>query len=248
MTQPLVLLHAFLASSAMWQPLRAALPGTLELITPDFRGAPGVPIGDVQPSLDVLADDVAALLDERGVDRAIMCGLSMGGYVTMALLRRHPERVAGIVLADTKAGADDEKARAGRVRIAEIIEAEGNTRVAVEELYPSYIGGTTKEQRPQAASLVKVMIEDTPPEGAAWWERAMAARPDSLDVLKQTELPALVIVGDEDPIVTPDDVQAMVDAMPHARLLRIPDAGHFSAIETPQTFASALADFVGGIG
>ena len=114
MTLPIVLLHAFPLSSLMFEPLRTALPATCQLITPDVRGASGdgVPLLDVSPSLDVLADDVADLLDAHGIARAIIGGVSMGGYVTMAFLRRHPERAAAVVFADTKANADAGPARA----------------------------------------------------------------------------------------------------------------------------------------
>jgi pimeloyl-ACP methyl ester carboxylesterase len=231
-------------SNQMWQPLRAALPDTVELITPDLRGAPDVPLGDAQPSLDVLADDVARLLDEAGVGQAIIGGLSMGGYVTMAFLRRHGDRAKAVVLASTKAGADAETARANRLRIADTLEKEGTTRVLVDEVLPTLVGPTTKAERAQAAKLVRAMVEATPAASAAWWQRAMAARPDSFETLGAVDVPAVVIVGEEDTTAPLVEGQAMVDVLPKARLVQLPKVGHLSAVESPEAFAAALLGFV----
>src|SRR5579884_846254 len=105
---PVLLLHAFPLSSAMWLAQREALSGDYRVITPDQRGFGGSPLGEDEPSLDAAADDLAALLDGKDLDRVVLGGLSMGGYVAMAFLRRHPQRVAALVLADTRAGADGE--------------------------------------------------------------------------------------------------------------------------------------------
>lgn len=252
MPLPVVLLHAFPLSSRMWRPLRAALPADVELITPDLRGAPGAApsaapnaaLGAAEPSLDVLADDVARLLDETAVERAIVGGLSMGGYVTMAFLRRHPDRVAGVVLADTRAVADAESARANRLRIAETLDAEGTARVLVDEVLPTLVGSTTKAERAAVMANVTAMVEATPPASAAWWERAMAARPDSFDTLRACAHPALVIVGEEDTLTPQTDAQAMVDVLATARLAVLTGAGHLSAVESPDAFAAVLLGFV----
>jgi len=244
MPLPLVLMHAFPLSSRMWQPLRMALPGDCELITPDFRGARGELLGADPPSLDLLADDVAALLDSRGIERAIVGGLSMGGYVTMAFLRRHAHRVAGVMLADTKAEADSEPARINRERIASIAEEEGNSRVLVDEVLPTLLGPTTLSSRADVLASVRSMMSATPPSAAAWWERAMAARPDSFETLRSVPVPALVIVGEEDQLVTPAQAAAMAQALPDAQLAELPSAGHLTAVETPEAFGFALLSLI----
>jgi pimeloyl-ACP methyl ester carboxylesterase len=248
MAVPIVLLHAFPLSSRMWQPLRAALPSRLELITPDFRGTPAVRLGEAQPSLDVLADDLARALDAANVGRAIISGLSMGGYVTMAFLRRHPDRAAAVVLADTRAGADADAARANRLRIAAALDTEGTTRVLVDDVLPTLLGSTTTTSRPDVVAFVKEIVESASPRGAAWWQRAMAARPDSFDTLRAVQVPALVIVGAEDALTPPSEAQALVDALPGARLVELPAAGHLSAVETPEPFAAALVEFAREVG
>jgi pimeloyl-ACP methyl ester carboxylesterase len=242
-----VLLHAFPLSSAMWLPQREALSANYRLITPDLRGFGGSPLGDDSPSVDVMADDVAALLDAKGIEGAVVGGLSMGGYVTMAFLRRHRDRVSAIVLADTKASADNEAARANRERIAERVVNEASTSVLLDETLPALVGETTKERRPLVLGRVKALVESAPPAAVAWAQRAMAARPDSLDDLRAADLPALVVVGEEDALSPVADAHAMVEALPNARLVTIPSAGHLSAVETPEEFTTALSDFLAGL-
>jgi pimeloyl-ACP methyl ester carboxylesterase len=237
MPLPVVLLHAFPLSSRMFEPLRSAAPD-LELITPDY--APS-------SSLDTLADDVAALLDANEVERAVIGGVSMGGYLTMAFLRRHRSRAAAVVLADTKADADSDAARANRLRIAKALDDEGSGRVLLEEVLPTLIGETTKRERPETLKFVTDLVSAASPPAAADWERAMATRPDSLATLRATAVPALVVVGVEDVLVSPDQARAMADALPQGRLVELPAAGHLSVVETPAAFAAALKEFAGGL-
>jgi pimeloyl-ACP methyl ester carboxylesterase len=233
MALPIVLLHAFPLSSRMFEPLRAKLSG-VDLITPDYAAS---------SSLDALADDVAALLDDREVDRAIIGGVSMGGYLTMAFLRRHRSRAAAVVLADTKPGADSDDARANRLRIAQALDDEGTSRVLLDEVLPTLIGPTTKRERPGVVDFVTQLVAAASPKSAAGWERAMAARPDSLEILRSLDVPALVVVGAEDVLVSSEQARAMADALPHSRLVELPAAGHLSVVETPGAFAVVLRDF-----
>jgi len=245
--QPVVLLHAFPVTSAMWAEQRDELAGICHVLTPDLRGfgASGFPEGFdlARPSLDDMADDVLAMLDARGIERAVLGGLSMGGYVTMAFLRRYPERVQAVIFADTKAAADPEPARANRLRMADTALAESSSRVVLEEVVPKILGRTTVEQRPDIVGRVHDLAAATPPVTVAWAQRAMAARPDSVDTLASVEVPALVVVGEEDVLTTVDDARAMVDALPDARLVTIPEAGHLSAVEQPEAFTEAIREF-----
>jgi pimeloyl-ACP methyl ester carboxylesterase len=244
---PLVLLHAFPLSSTMWLDVRNDLAGGARVITPDLRGFGGSGLGDDEPSLDHMADDVAALLDRFGLDRVVLGGLSMGGYVSMAFLRRHPARVAALVLADTKAGADPEPARANRERIAAALDAEGTARVLLDDVLPTLCGGTTVRARPLVIGRVRALVEATPPAAAAWAQRAMAARPDSIETLQATDVPALVLVGDEDSLVDEPTARELTDALPQGRLVTLPGSGHLSAVETPEPFAAAVSSFVSGL-
>ena len=256
MTPPLVLLHAFPLSAAMWAAQRDALDGPYRVLTPDQRGFGGRPLGDRDsapsgtplgtepPSLEVVADDLAALLDAEGLDKVVLGGLSMGGYVAMAFLRRFADRVAALVLADTKASADTAAARDNRERIARTVLAERSPRVLVEEVLPALVGETTEASRPQVLASVRALVEAAPPDAVAWAQRAMAARPDSFDVLRATALPALVMVGAEDRLATVDDAAAMAEALPNGRLLTIARAGHLTAMEDPAEFTASLRGFL----
>lgn len=240
---PLVLLHAFPLSSAMWLAQREGLARVCHVITPDLRGFGGSRLGDDEPSLDLMADDVAALLDDEGIDKAVIGGLSMGGYVTMAFCRRHPDRVLGVILADTKASPDPPQARENRERIAQAVLASGS-EVLVREVLPGLIGPTTKERRAMVFGRVKGLVQSAPPGAAAWAQRAMAARPDSSDTLAALKVPLLVIVGEEDELSPPSDAAAMAKAAPDGRLEVIPKAGHLTAVEQPEAFNAAVTEFL----
>lgn len=242
---PLVLLHAFPLSSAMWREQRDGLCDVARVVTPDLRGFGGSLLGQDEPSLDLVADDVAAALDALGLDRVVLGGLSMGGYAAMAFLRRHPGRVLGLVLADTKATADPEPVRDRRERIAMRLEAEGTAEVLLESVLPALCGPTTQRDRPLVLGRVKALVEAAPPAAAAWAQRAMAARPDSLDVLRTVAVPALVLLGDEDELSTRGDADAMLAALPDAELEVLPGSGHLSAVEVPGEFTAAVRTFLG---
>jgi pimeloyl-ACP methyl ester carboxylesterase len=247
--QPVVLLHAFPVDSGMFAGQHGALGDGVRLITPDQRGFGGSPLrGDPasmgRPSLDIAADDVARLLDSLGLDRAVVGGVSMGGYVTMAFLRRHPERVAGLVLANTKYAADAEEAAQNRLRIAAEVEAAKSSAQLGDEVFPRLLGETTMLKRPEFASSVRVIAENAPPASVAWAQRAMAARPDSEEVLRGADLPALVIVGEEDQITGVAEAQALAAALPKSTLTVLPGAGHLSALEDPEAFNAALTSWL----
>lgn len=245
---PVVLLHAFPVSSAMWLSQREALAPAYRVITPDQRGFGGSPLGADDPDLGLAADDVVALLDAKNIDSAVIGGLSMGGYVAMALLRRHPQRVRALVLADTKAGADPEPARANRHRIAAAVEADERSSLLLEEVLPTLVGPTTVATRPMVHGRIRAMVQSAPAAAVAWAQRAMAARPDSLDTLRAATVPALIIVGEEDTLSPSTEAEVMTAAIGDARLVRIPAAGHLTAVEAPEPFNTALLSFLDRLG
>ncbi len=242
-----VLLHAFPLNASMWSAQREALSASYRVLCPDQRGFGGSQLGHDDPSLDEVADDVAAMLDARKVETCVLGGLSMGGYVAMAFARRHPDRLRGLVLADTKASADTPEAAANRRRIAdEVIEA-GHARQLVDEVLPKLLGATTKEQRPLVQGRVKALVERAPQYAVAWAQRAMADRPDSVETLRGVGVPALVVVGEEDELSPPADARVMADALPDARLVTIPGAGHLTNVEAPEAFNAALLEFLAAV-
>ncbi len=241
----LVLLHAFPLSSVMWEGVQQPPADRWRRITPDLRGFGSAPLGADQPSVDRYAEDVVAELDRLGVERAVVGGVSLGGYVAMALLRRHADRVEAMVLADTKASADTSQAAQNRHRMADRVLAEDSVRMLADELVPRLVGTTTREQRPDVVARVTKIALSAEPAAVAWAQRAMAARPDSFDVLRATSVPALVLVGEEDELTPESDARAITEVMRGARLVILPAAGHLSPLEVPDEFGAAVGEFLG---
>jgi pimeloyl-ACP methyl ester carboxylesterase len=242
---PLVLLHAFPLDGRMWQAQLDELPGRegseARVLAVDLRGFGGTPLGDDAPSLEVLADDVALMLDQAGIERAVVGGASVGGYVSMAFARRHRERLAGLLLADTKASADTEEARANRERIARTVLEEDGVRLLVDEQLPEpLLGATTARRSPELVAHVRKIIEEARPGAVAWLQRAMAARGESWDVLEGLDVPALVVVGEEDRLAPVAEAERMAAVLPQGELTVLPGAGHLAALEVPEAFNDAV--------
>ncbi len=244
---PLLLVHGFPHSRAFWAPMVEALRqrAGVRAIAPDLRGFGDTP-ARAPLTLDQHADDLVALLDHLGIARAVVCGLSMGGYVALALWRRHPGRVRALVLADTRATADDDAQRAKRVELAGVARAEGSAAVADQQL-PGALGKTTRASDPARVAGLRALMAGASVEGIVGALDAMRERPDSTPTLAGITVPTLVVVGTEDVLTPPKDARALAAGIPGARLVESPAAGHVSAWERPEAFAAALAGFVGGL-
>jgi pimeloyl-ACP methyl ester carboxylesterase len=215
------------------------------VVAPDLRGFGDAP-AEPPLTLDRHADDVAALIGRLGARRAVVCGLSMGGYVALALWRRHPERVRALVLADTRAGADDEAQRARRVALAETARREGAAAVAASQL-PGALGRTTREGDPARAEALRALMASASVEGIVGALDAMRTRPDSTALLPTIAVPTLVVVGAEDVLTPPKEARALAAAIPGARLVELAEAGHVSAWERPEAFTDALVGLLSGL-
>ncbi|WP_372593032.1 alpha/beta fold hydrolase [Actinotalea sp.] len=251
---PLVLLHGFPLDHRMWfdvTPLLAGEPWVLAPDLPGFGTSPTGPdvaqtVGGSGPSIEVMADGVAATLRAAGVDRAVVAGLSMGGYVAMALVERHPELVAGLALLDTKATADAEQARARRLEIAGTVEIE-DTIEAVLGMRSALLAPAHRTGRPDLVERLEAWIRDQGPDGVAWAQRAMAARPDRSAVLAAFDGPSVVVVGEFDELSPPEVAREMVGLLSDAELVVVPAAGHMTTIENPEPVAAALTGLLGRV-
>ena len=249
---PVVLVHAFPLSRVMFDEVATSLADRRRVIVPDLRGfgdSPGP--GSDEPSVEAMADDVVALLDHLGIRRCVLGGLSLGGYVAMAMMRAYRERIEAVVLMDTKASADTDEGRANRERIAQAVLDHG-TR-ALRPMLETLLGATTRARRPEVVARVTGWLDEVDPAAVAWAQRAMAARPDSFGTLAEAgaadgERPGVrgfVVVGEEDMVTTHDDALAMAAAFtPHAPVHVIADTGHLSAVENADAVAGALRDVV----
>jgi pimeloyl-ACP methyl ester carboxylesterase len=244
--EPLVLLHAFPLHAGLFDELAQRLPG-YRVITPDLRGWGASPLGDSPPGLDVMADDVAACLDRLGLARAIVGGVSMGGYVTMELLRRHPDRLSGALLVDTKDEADASAARATRLAMVRAV-LDGGPPVLGDilgGLLEGLLGATTRARRPDVVATVQGWLDAADPEAVVWAQQAMAARPASGDTLAATRVPLAVVVGEEDTLAPPDVARAMAQARPGTPVEVVPGCGHLAVVEDPDATAQAVLRVLG---
>ncbi|PVU83665.1 alpha/beta hydrolase [Cellulomonas sp. WB94] len=242
---PLVLLHAFPLDSRMWDDMAPLVAGARTVLAVDLPGlGRSAGLGTSAPSLDDAADAVAQTLTAVGLERAIVVGLSMGGYVALALLDRHPALVAGLGLLDTRSTADDDAARANRLRVAAELESSG-TVDAVRPMATALLGESSRTLHPELVDRVGALIGQQSAAGVAWSQRAMAARPDRTAVLHQFEGPALVLVGDEDVAAPVAAAEHMVAALAASQLVVVPHAGHLTAIEDPDAVADAISELAG---
>ena len=229
-------IHGFPLDHSMWRHQLAAL-SRWRCVAPDLRST------GTEFSMEAYARDLIQLLDELQIERAVMCGLSMGGYIIFELLRRFPERVQAAVLCNTKAGADTPDARRGRDALAVRVEQQG-TGVLVAELVPKMLAGATRERQPAVVREVTEMVERQSVAGVVGALRALRERPDSMPLLATIRMPVLVIAGDDDQITPAAGMREMAQAIPDAEFVLIPEAGHLTPLEQPVAVNLALERFL----
>jgi pimeloyl-ACP methyl ester carboxylesterase len=231
----LVLIHAFPVDAAMWEEQAAALAGEADVAAPSLPGFGGTPpVGDVM-TMDAAADHVAAEMDRAGIDRAVVCGLSVGGYVAFSMWRRHRDRIAGLALADTQAGPDDEAGRERRRLVAEKARGRGSEAIADEP--PPLL---SEHAEPALWERVKEMIRRQPGDSIAAASLGLGERADARPLLPEIDVPTTVIVGSADTLTPPAMSEAMAAAIPGAELVVLDGAGHLSNLEDPDGFTAAL--------
>jgi pimeloyl-ACP methyl ester carboxylesterase len=242
---PVVFLHAFPLNRTMWDPQVGALVAECRCIAIDMRGL-GESHGGGPYTMDRYADDVIGVLDTLQIERAVIVGLSMGGYVAFALWRRHRARVRALVLADTRAGADTEEAAERRRMLIEVAETQGPAAVANLQI-ASLVGKTTRDKRPDIYDAVHRMIAQAPTEGIIGALEAMLARPDSSETCATIDVPTLVVVGDEDAATPPREAKALSAAIRGSRLEILQGAGHLSNLERPAAFNTVVSEFLASL-
>lgn len=242
---PVLFLHGFPLNRTMWEPQIGALVSEARCIPIDFRG-----FGDsaARPpySMDRYADDVAAVMDALQIERAVVVGLSMGGYVAFALWRRHRDRIRGLVLADTRATADTAQGIEGRRELIRVAETQGATGVANMQI-AGLVGRTTRDRRPDIYDALHRMIAQANPDAIVGAARAMMHRPDSTPTLATIDVPALIVVGEEDAITPRKDAEVLHAGIAGSRLEVLHQAGHLSNVERPAAFNTVVGEFLGSL-
>jgi 3-oxoadipate enol-lactonase len=240
---PIVFLHAFPLDARMWTPQLSTLPDRWRGVAPDLRGF-GQSVG--QPPARAIGDhaaDVLALIDAVQGGPVVLAGLSMGGYIAFECWRRRPTAVRALVLADTRAEADTDEARAKRVKMQALAQASGATAV-IDAMLPNLLGATTQTGNPHLAQEVRGWAAATPASGIVDALEVLRTRPDSRPTLSTITCPTLVIVGREDALTPPSAAQVMRDGIAGARYVEIAEAGHLANVEQPQAFNAALHAFL----
>jgi len=242
---PLVLLHPFPAHHAFWLQAAQSLTSRYRIILPDLRGHGESEIGDGPATMEKHATDLARLLDEAGVGRAIFFGVSIGGYILFEFWRRYRGRVAALGLCCTRPQADADDARNTRLKNAELVLERG-TEWFVDLMTPKLLGKTTQETRPDLVAEARRMLLKMSPQDIAQVQQGMAARPDSIATLKTIHVPALVVMGEEDTSIPLSDGELMRQHIANSRLAVIPKAGHFAVWEQAEAAGTLIRQFVDG--
>jgi 3-oxoadipate enol-lactonase len=243
---PLVLLHAFPLNRRMWAPQVEALSETRRVITPDYPGFGRSPRPPAQPDVRYYAEQIRDLLDALRLERVVLGGLSMGGYVAFACMRLFPERVTALVLANTRPDPDPEEAKQARRDLARKVAEEGVgvlPRVQMERL----LAPQTLEGNKAVVEYVRDIMLESSPDGVVAALGAMRDRPDSTELLGQIKVPTLVIGGAEDALSTPEVMGRMAAKIPASEHTTLEGTGHLSNLEAPQSFNAALLDFLAKI-
>jgi pimeloyl-ACP methyl ester carboxylesterase len=240
----LLLIHGFPHDATLWEHQINALSDVAQLIAPDLRGF-GSNAAEPGPDLRIedYATDLLKLLNDRGIEKVIVAGLSMGGYVALSFLEKYPDRVRALILCNTRAEADDE---AGRKKRYEVVEKamNGGVPVIARELLPKMLAERTKNEQPEEVRKLEEMMLRQPPEAIAAASKAMATRKDQREFLRSIKIPVLIITGDQDPIMPLPTSELMHTSIIGSEMNVLKDAAHLSNIDRPAEFNAAVRDFL----
>jgi len=245
---PLLLIHGFPLNREIWRPQIETFSATARVIALDLRGHGQSPPTGGPYSMDLLADDCADVLEVLKVDQpVVVCGHSMGGYVSFAFYRRHSEKVAGLILAATRSGADSDEAKINRDKSAQGIEIHG-TQPVIDSMLPIIMAPQTYLERPELVTRVRDIMSQTSASGMISALLGMKTRSDSTPTLGQINVPTLIIHGADDQIIPLSDSEDMQSMIPDSQLDVIPDAGHLPNLEQDQLFNQPVKNFLTKLG
>jgi pimeloyl-ACP methyl ester carboxylesterase len=245
-TPPLVLLHGYLCDHTLWDGVLSRMPGNLAILAPDLPGFGGAPVLSGEPSIEAMADHVARLLEDRGIARACLAGMSMGGYVALAFAERHRDKLAGLALVSSQAGADAAVPRRWRRSIISSVRNHGAAaawRALIPKLFSSQ-----RQAAPEASRLAAESAARSSAEGICWAQEAMSRRPDRTEILRTIRIPCLVLHGSADAVIPPERARKEAAALLNVRYIELPGAGHATPWEAPGVVAGAFVDWLDCVG
>jgi 3-oxoadipate enol-lactonase len=244
---PLLLIHGFPLNRSLWEPQIRELSTFARVLAPDLRGYGESEAPTGVYAMEMLARDCQALLEAASVDQpSVVCGLSMGGYVALAFYRLYPERVAGLILAATRAGADSEEGKSNRDKTAAQAREQGANAVAAAML-PKMMSPKTYATNPELVERVSDIMGSASVEGIVGASLGMKERPDSSELLAKIQVPTLILHGSDDQLIPFKEAEAMQGAIEGSRLRLLPDAGHLLNLEQPELFNQAVQDFLASL-
>jgi Predicted hydrolases or acyltransferases (alpha/beta hydrolase superfamily) len=241
---PIILLHAFPLDRSMWHmQTEALISAGFRVILPDLGGFGENNIFSDPNTMENSASEILALLDHLNIERAVIGGLSMGGYVSFNLYRIAPERFESLLLFDTTPTADTPEKREARFDLIKNIEAEGSQTLS-KKMLPNLVSEQTKKENPELYANLEERFRKVNPKAAIAALRGMASRLDHTYLLEKIEVPTLLIFGEEDRVTNLDAAKLLNSRIPSSELQIIPGAGHFSNLEAPETFNRFLLEFL----
>ncbi len=240
---PVIFIHGFPFSHAMWSPQLSDLPSGIRAVAYDLRGLGASDPGDGQFTIEGHVDDLIALLDSLHLAKVVVVGLSMGGYIALRALQRNPGRFSAAILCDTRSEADSDEAKLKRAAQIKSVKVEGSAAFA-EGFLKAVFAAETFQKNPQAVALIRDIIVATSPRSIAGTLLALAARTDTSAALHQIAIPTLILVGENDGVTPPEAARSMHAKIPGSQLQILPGAAHMSNLENPETFNRALWEFL----
>lgn len=240
---PVVFIHGFPFNNTMWNPQIKRLPKNLYGITYDVRGHGSSGVGDGQYSLELFIDDLVALLDYLSLQKAVLCGLSMGGYIALRTVEKHPDRIQGLILCDTKSESDSDDAKVKRSATIKTVKTLGVQRFS-ESFVKSVVCENTFIRHPETVEFVHKIICENSPLGICGTLLALASRTDTTHVLSSIHVPTCIMTGEYDILTPPAVAKSMHKAIKDSELHIIPDAGHMSNLENTKSFNETLFSFL----
>ncbi len=241
---PVLLIHGFPFTSRMWRPQLGSLAASGRLLAPDLPGFGDSPAEPPPHSVEQFAEDCLSVLDALDIlEPVVVSGLSMGGYIALAIARLFPERLRGLMLFSTRAGADSVEGKANRDKSIAQVKESGPAPIA-DGMYPKFLAPANYNEKPTVAAELKEIMKGATREGVIAALTAMRDRPDSTSFLPSIQVPTLIVHGREDNVIPHSEAEVMAKAIPNSELHLVDKAGHLPNLEQPAEFDRIVSNFL----